>query len=38
MMAEKTNQTEEFWRKSCRKDFYISAARAKELGVIDEVI
>ena len=38
MMAEKTGQTEDFWRKSCRKDFYISAARAKELGVIDEVI
>jgi ATP-dependent Clp protease protease subunit len=38
MMADKTNQTEDFWRKSCRKDFYISAARAKELGVIDEVI
>ena len=38
MMADKTNQTEDFWRKSCRKDFYISATRAKELGVIDEVI
>jgi len=38
MMAEKTGQTEDFWRKSCRKDFYISASKAKELGVIDEVI
>jgi ATP-dependent Clp protease protease subunit len=38
MMSDKTGQTEDFWRKSCRKDFYISAARAKELGVIDEVI
>jgi ATP-dependent protease ClpP protease subunit len=38
MMAAKTTQTEEFWRTACRKDFYISAARAKELGVIDEVI
>ena len=38
MMASKTNQTEEFWRTACRKDFYISATKAKELGVIDEVI
>lgn len=38
MMAAKTTQTEEFWRTACRKDFYISAARAKELGVIDEII
>ena len=38
MMAAKTTQTEEFWRTACRKDFYISATRAKELGVIDEVI
>jgi ATP-dependent Clp protease protease subunit len=38
MMAEKTSQTEEFWRAACRKDFYISAAKALELGVIDEII
>jgi len=38
MMAAKTTQTEEFWRNACRKDFYISAAKAKELGVIDEII
>lgn len=38
MMAAKTTQTEEFWRAACRKDFYISATKAKELGVIDEVI
>jgi len=38
MMADKTNQTEDFLSKSCRKDFYISAARAYEFGVIDEVI
>ena len=38
MMAEKTKQTEEFWRTACRKDFYISATKAKELGVIDEII
>ena len=37
-MTAKTTQTEEFWRAACRKDFYISATKAKELGVIDEVI
>jgi ATP-dependent Clp protease protease subunit len=38
LMAERTKQSEDFWRKSCRKDFYISAAYAKEIGVIDEVL
>jgi len=38
LMAEKTNQNEEFWRKACRKDFYMTAEKAKELGLIDEVI
>lgn len=38
MMAEKTGQSEEFWRKVCRKDFYITAAKAQELGIVDEVI
>ena len=38
VMARKTGQTEEFWRKACRKDFYISAAYAKEIGVIDDVL
>lgn len=38
LMAEKTNQGEEFWRKACRKDFYMTAEKAKELGLIDEVI
>ena len=38
MMAGKTKNNEEFWRKACRKDFYMSAEKAKELGLIDTVI
>lgn len=38
MMASKTKNNEEFWRKACRKDFYMSAEKAKELGLIDKVI
>jgi len=38
IMAIKTNQNEEFWRKACRKDYYMSAAKAKELGLIDEIL
>lgn len=38
LMAEKTNQDEDFWRKACRKDFYMTAEKAKELGLIDEVL
>ena len=38
MMASKTKNNEEFWRKACRKDFYMSAEKAKELGLIDTVI
>jgi ATP-dependent Clp protease protease subunit len=38
MMAVKTGLTEEFWRKACRKDFYMSPEKAKELGVIDTIV
>jgi ATP-dependent Clp protease protease subunit len=38
VLSKKTLQTEEFWRKACRKDFYISAEKALELGVIDKII
>lgn len=38
LMAEKTNQNEEFWRKACRKDFYMSAQKAVELGLIDQIV
>lgn len=37
-MATKTKQDKEFWRKSCRKDFYLTAEKALELGVIDKII
>lgn len=38
MMAKKTKQDEDFWRKACRKDFYMSASKALELGIIDKII
>ena len=38
LMADKTNQDEDYWRKACRKDFYMTAEKAKELGLIDEVL
>jgi ATP-dependent Clp protease protease subunit len=38
MMALKTKHDEEFWRKACRKDYYMTAAKAAELGLIDQVI
>ena len=38
MMAKKTKQDEDFWRKACRKDFYMSANKALELGIIDKII
>ena len=38
LMADKTNQDEDYWRKACRKDFYMTAEKAKELGLIDEIL
>jgi ATP-dependent Clp protease protease subunit len=38
MLATKSNQTEEFWIKACRKDFYMTAAKALEYGLIDQII
>jgi ATP-dependent protease ClpP protease subunit len=38
IMAKRTKQDDEFWRKACRKDFYMSAVKAMELGLIDQVI
>lgn len=38
LMESKTNQTGDFWRKVCRKDFYMDAQKALEYGLIDEVI
>lgn len=37
-LANVSNQSEDFWRKSCRKDFYMTADKALELGLIDKVI
>lgn len=38
MMAAKTKHNAEFWKKACRKDYYMSAAKALELGLIDQII
>lgn len=38
LMASKTKQNEDFWRKACRKDFYMTAEKALEYGLIDAVI
>ena len=38
MLATKSNQPEEFWIKACRKDFYMTAAKALEYGLIDQII
>jgi ATP-dependent Clp protease protease subunit len=38
LMATKTVKDEDFWRKACRKDFYMTAEKAKEYGLIDDVI
>lgn len=37
-LATVSNQPEDFWHKSCRKDFYMTAGKAFELGLIDKVI
>jgi ATP-dependent Clp protease protease subunit len=38
MLASKSNQTEEFWIKACRKDFYMTATKALEYGLIDQIV
>jgi ATP-dependent Clp protease protease subunit len=38
MMAKRTKHDEDFWRKACRKDYYMTAQKALELGLIDKVI
>jgi ATP-dependent Clp endopeptidase proteolytic subunit ClpP len=38
IMAQRTKQDEVFWRKACRKDFYMSAEKALEYGIIDQII
>jgi len=38
LLAQYTKQDLEFWRKQARKDFYMSADKAKEYGLIDTII
>jgi ATP-dependent Clp protease protease subunit len=38
LLEQHSKQDLEFWRKQARKDFYMSAERAKEYGLIDSVI
>jgi ATP-dependent Clp protease protease subunit len=38
LMATRTKQSEDFWRKACRKDFYMTAEKALEYGLIDAII
>ena len=38
LLAEKSNKDEEFWRKAARKDFFLTAAKAKEYGLIDVIV
>lgn len=38
LLAERSNKDEEFWRKAARKDFFLTAAKAKEYGLIDVIV
>jgi ATP-dependent Clp protease protease subunit len=38
LLAQYTKQDLEFWRKQARKDFYMSADKAKEYGLIDTIL
>ena len=38
LMASKTKQPRDYWEKACRKDFYVRADKAVELGIIDEIV
>lgn len=38
VMADRTKMDADFWRKACRKDFYMTAEKAVELGLMDKVI
>lgn len=38
LLAQHSKQDLEFWRKQARKDFYMTAEKAKEYGLIDAVI
>jgi ATP-dependent Clp protease protease subunit len=38
LLAQHTTQKKEYWEKVARKDFYMTAEKAVELGVIDQII
>jgi ATP-dependent Clp protease protease subunit len=38
MMEKRTKKDTTYWKLACRKDYYMSAASALELGLIDQVI
>jgi ATP-dependent Clp protease protease subunit len=38
LLAQYTTQKKEYWEKVARKDFYMTAEKAVELGVIDQII
>ena len=38
LLGEVTKQPKEYWEKSARRDFYMNAAKAEELGIIDQII
>ncbi len=38
LLAEATGKTIEFWEHKMKKDFYVTAEQALELGIIDEII
>lgn len=38
ILAEHSKQPDEFWRKHSRKDFYMSAEKALEYGLIDQIL
>jgi ATP-dependent Clp protease protease subunit len=38
LISSKSKETEEYWRKVCGKDFYMTAEKALSLGLIDSII
>lgn len=38
LLAQFSNKDEKYWRVACKKDFYIDAQKAKDLGLVDEII
>jgi len=38
LMADKTKRPVDFWKQLCSRDYYMTAAKALELGIIDQII